>query len=156
MIEERGRVTAVGRGLAEVECERRSACGSCSVNGACGTSLLERFFGRKPRILSVRNPIGAKPGETVVVGISEGALLQAAFMAYLLPLVTMLGAAAGSAWLADELLPAWSEGLSLLGALVGLVVGLCWAGGLGARHSGDTRFEAVILRRGSGTNVELL
>lgn len=155
MIEERGRVIAVSQGLAEVECERRSSCGSCSVNGACGTSLLERFFGRKQRIVTAHNPVGAETGETVVLGIAESTLLQAAFIAYLLPLSTMLAGAAATVWLADRFAPAWSEGLSALGGLTGLAVGLWWLTGYSARRNGDARFQATILRRGSVSSVEV-
>jgi len=156
MIVERGRVIAVSLGLAEVECESRSACGSCSVNGACGTSLLERFFGRKQRIVSVSNPIGAQPGDTVVIGIAEGALLQAAFTAYLLPLLTMLVGAAVTVWLAGRFAPEWSAGSSVLGGLAGLAAGLWWCTGFSARRNGDARFQAVVLRRDATAPMEIL
>ena len=71
MIEQDGTVLAVHGELAEVQCRRQSTCGGCSVNGACGTSLLERFFGRRQLILTVRNPVAARPGETVVVPDDE-------------------------------------------------------------------------------------
>jgi sigma-E factor negative regulatory protein RseC len=147
VIEETGTVTAVSGGMAEVECERRSTCGSCSVHGACGTSLLERFFGRKQHVLAAANPVGAEPGDRVVVGIREGVMLQAAFTAYLVPLLAMMLAALGSEWLAERLMPAWSEGLSALAGLAGLACGLWWLSLYSARRNTDERFQAVVLRR---------
>ena len=71
MIEETGVVVAVHGDLAEIESRRKTACGSCTANGDCGTSLLERYFGRRPLLLTVRNRIGAGPGESVVIGVPE-------------------------------------------------------------------------------------
>ena len=147
MIEEEGSVTSVSGGLAQVACVRRTACGACSAQGACGTSLLERHFGRKPLALTAANAIGARPGDRVILGVPEGALVQAALGAYLVPLLAMILAALGSVWLAGLLAPAWSEGQSFAGGMAGLGLGLWWSARFGARRAGDPRFRAVILRR---------
>jgi sigma-E factor negative regulatory protein RseC len=156
MIEETGTVTAVSGGLAEVECERRSTCGNCAVQGACGTSLLERFFGRKPHILAASNPIAAEPGERVVVGVREGAMLQAAVTAYLTPLLAMMTGATGLEWLAGHLAPAWSDGLAALGGLAGLAAGLWWLSAFSKRRKTDVRFQAVVLRRSLAPSVQVV
>jgi sigma-E factor negative regulatory protein RseC len=147
VIEEQGTVLAVSGDLAEVACERRSACGACSVRNGCGTSLLEQLFGRRSRVLDVRNPIGARPGERVFIGIREDALVKAAVSAYLLPLLGMILGAVGGEWLSSAALPAWEQGLSILGGLAGLGAGLWGVAVLGARREGDARFQATILRR---------
>ena len=147
MIEEQGRVIRVNGALAEVDCVRRSACGGCSVNGACGTSLLERYLGRKPLALQAANAIGARPGDQVVVGIPDETLPQAAFVAYLMPLLVMLLGALGGEWLADLTRVSWSQAPVLLGGIIGLGLGFRWSAGFSARRAADPRFQAVILRR---------
>jgi sigma-E factor negative regulatory protein RseC len=147
MIEETGVVLAVRGPLAEVVSQRRGACGACSVNGACGTSLLERFFGRKQLILTVRNPVEAKPGDPVVVGIPEDALLQASAAAYLVPLLTMLAGGIGGAHVAGLLAPGLIDGLSVLGGGVGMGTGLWWLSRFSRSRGRDDRYQAVILRR---------
>ena len=149
MIEELGVVVAVRGELAEVESQRRSACGACSVNGTCGTSLLDRFFGRKQLILTVRNPIKAEPGDAVVVGVPESALLEASFAAYVVPLLAMIVGGMGGAYLAVLLIPEFQQGLSVLGGGLGIVLGLWWLARFSTRRGLlDERYQPVILRRG--------
>jgi len=147
MIEEEGQVVTVSGVLAEVACERRSACGGCSVSGACGTSLLERYLGRRPLALQAANRIGARPGDRVVVGIPDATLPQAAFVAYLIPLLVMLLGGLGGEWLADLTRVTWSQGLILLGGMLGLGLGFRWSAHYSQRLAQDPRYQAVILRR---------
>lgn len=149
MIEETGTVIAARGDLAEVECQRHSTCGACAANGACGTSLLERHFGRRQILLTVHNPLGARPGDQVVVGVPEGALLSASVAAYLVPLLAMVagalaGAGAGESW------PDSAALIQVLGAAAGLAAGLMWLARFSRARGRDPRYRAVILRRSLG------
>lgn len=151
MIEETGVVVTVAGDLAEVETRRQGACGSCSASGACGTSLLARWLGRKPLLLRAHNPIGAAPGDTVVVGVPEEGLVRASLVAYLIPLIGFMGGAmAGS-----HLFPALGNGAGALGAGAGLALGLSWVARFGRAHSLDPRYRALVLRRLTGPVVTL-
>jgi sigma-E factor negative regulatory protein RseC len=143
MIEETGVVVAVAGDLAEVETRRQGACGSCSANGACGTSLLARWLGRKPLLLRALNRAGAAPGDTVVVGVPEDGLMRASLAAYLVPLLGLMAGAVAS----QGIFPAGGEGASTLGGLGGLALGLAWFRRFGRAHTQDPRYRAVILRR---------
>ena len=147
MIEEAGVVAAVHGELAEVASRRRSVCGNCEVNGACGTSLLERYFGRRQFLLTVYNPIGARPGDSVIVGVPEQALLTASFAAYMVPLMTMIAGGIVGDLAAGLLGPDFARGLSVLGGAAGLVVGFGWLGRFSRAREKDDRYRAVILRR---------
>ncbi len=147
MIEERAVVLAVGPGLAEVQALRRGSCGSCSANGACGTSLLERFFGRRALRLTLVDPIGVRAGDEVVVGVPEEALLRAAFAAYLVPLLSLIGAAIAAREVALWLGVGSVEPWSLLGGVVGFVGALRWVARYSRRLGDDERYRAVLLRR---------
>lgn len=147
MIEEEGQVLALQGGLAEVVCRRRSSCGNCTVNGACGTSLLERWLGRHPLHIQADNAIGARPGEQVVVGVPAASLPLAAAIVYLLPLLTLfLGGLVGSWW--GGLNPTTGmDGPALTGGIGGLGLGIWLSARFNAQHAQDPRFRAIILRR---------
>ena len=68
MIEETAVVVAVHGDLAEVETERRTACGDCEAKTGCGSALFARMFGKRRVRLQVLNRIQAVPGERVVLG----------------------------------------------------------------------------------------
>jgi serine protease Do len=132
MIEQTGVVISVQGEVAEVQAERRGACGGCAADGSCGPSLVARYLGRKPSLLRAHNPIGATSGDRVVVGLPEGTLLRASFLAYLAPLVCMMGAAIAGDQIARLLFPAHVEGLSVLAGVGGLAAALLWLAPLGA------------------------
>lgn len=72
-------------GTALVRCRRISACaGNCDECGGCSEG--------QPRILEVRadNPIGARPGDRVVLRSETGPILGAVAVVYMLPLVLLL------------------------------------------------------------------
>ncbi|TNF54856.1 MAG: Fis family transcriptional regulator [Gammaproteobacteria bacterium] len=146
MIEEVGRVLALRGDLAEIACERRSACGGCAVNGACGTSLLERWLGRRPLHLLAANTIGARPGDRVVVGVPATALPRAAAVAYLLPLLAMFLGALGCIWLLVPHPSSGTDGPALVGGILGLVLGLRLSARFSARSTQDSRFRPQLLR----------
>jgi sigma-E factor negative regulatory protein RseC len=89
MLEETARVVDVKEGLLIAETISRSSCKSCK-SDSCTTSVIAGLFNLKPNRLVMKNSIGAKPGDQVVIGIPNELLARASVMAYLLPLVTML------------------------------------------------------------------
>jgi len=147
VIEETGLVISVQDDLAEVEGQPRSGCGSCAVEGTCGTSLLARYFGSKRLLLRAHNAIGAKPGERVVIGSSEGNLLEASVLAYLVPLLAMIGGAVAGVFVAERLAPVYTQVLSAVTGLSGLAAALAWLVGFIRAKSLDARYRPRILRR---------
>lgn len=113
MTESEAIVTRVEGDVAFVEVNAMaSACGKCGDKGGCGKSHTG------PRHYSLSNSVGARPGDAVIVSVPDGAVLKAAVLSYLMPLLFVLtGGAAGSAW-GGEGLPA------VAGAAIGLLVGL--------------------------------
>jgi len=146
MIEETALVTACHGEFAEVQTQRTSSCGACAAKGACGTSVLSEVLGNKPALFRVRNPLGARPGERVIIGLQESALTRAAVAAYLAPIAGLIGGAAGMQGLAERLALS-PEPFAILGGLLGLGGGLLWVWGFGRRIRDDQRYQAVILRR---------
>lgn len=116
MLEETARVVDVKDGMLLAETESRSGCSHCSANN-CTTSVVAKLFGVKRNRLVVENRLDARPGDRVVIGIPDALLVRASLLAYLLPLLSMLGAAA-----AGEAVGLPANWMSLL-ALCGLAMG---------------------------------
>lgn len=155
MIEEDARVIAIKGEIAEVEAQRRGSCGSCAAKGACGTSLLDRFLGRRPLQLRVQNDLGANLGDLVVIGVPESALLRAAVAAYLVPLLALILGAIGGQALAGYMSFALTELAATLGGLLGFLLSLRWLSAHSRRLAVDDRYRAVMLRRHASAGIEV-
>jgi len=144
MLEEQAVVISSEAGIAEVEILRRSTCSACSARSGCGVSLLDRVLGRRPQRLLLVDKLKLRPGDKVVVGIPEGALLKAAVAAYMVPLLGLLG----GALLGDMMLQegAMDQGLALLAGALGFAAGLLVTGLYSRRLATDPRWRAVLLR----------
>ncbi len=138
MLEEEGVVTAVEGRMARIQVQPRSACGHCSARSGCGTSLLSGFLGRRSGSFWVHDPVGARPGDQVVIGLEEAQLRRASLLLYLLPILALMaGAVAG-----DRLGSAVGEWPAILGGLAGLALALIVV----ARVSKARNHRARILR----------
>ncbi|WPL17224.1 Sigma-E factor regulatory protein RseC [Thiorhodovibrio winogradskyi] len=147
MIEELAVVIAADDGFAEVEPQRRATCDHCGVKGACGTSLIDRFLGRRPVRLRVVNAMGARAGERVTIGVADAVLLRAALVAYLVPLLGLLLGAALALELADWRQWSGAQSWSLGGGVLGFALSLRWVAGYSRRLRTDPRYRAVLLGR---------
>lgn len=112
MTEHEAVVARIVGDFALLEVAAAPGCGSCSGQSGCGTASL------RPRRYTVHNGIGARPGDEVIVSVPDGAVLKAAALSYLMPLLLVIaGAAAGTVW-GGEGLPA------VAGAACGLAAGI--------------------------------
>ncbi|MFN3594524.1 MAG: SoxR reducing system RseC family protein [Thiobacillaceae bacterium] len=135
MIETTARVTRLQGDTAWVKVEAPTSCGACGGKG-CGSALYARLLNPREPEYPVDNPIAAQPGDWVVIGIEDGAILSAAVRGYLLPLALLvIGAVAGSLL---------GEGAAVVGAGIGLA--LAW---MRLRH-GHRAAMPVILRQATG------
>ncbi len=143
MIEEAAVVVEAGVGYAWVETRRRSACGACSASDGCGTAMLAQVWGDRRVRVRALSTLPLQPGDAVIVGLAEGALLRGSLLVYLLPLVLLVaGALLGQAAFAG----AGEEPVILSGA-VGLGLGFLAARVVSRRLRSDTRFQPVVMRR---------
>jgi sigma-E factor negative regulatory protein RseC len=144
MIEERAVILSLdnlsGIPLATLEIERKNACGLCGQTRGCGNSIWGKLFAHHSTAFKAQNHINAKEGQSVIVGINETALLKSALLLYILPLVTLfLGAI-----LATKINP--SDASAMVGAVVGLMMGLLWVKGHTISNSYFSLQQPVILR----------
>jgi len=152
MIEEHAIVVGLERDVAMLEVLRRTPCGLCGQTRGCGVSLWGRLFGHKPNIFKALNQINAGIGDSVVVGIEEQALLVSALVVYGVPLLLMLLGAllAGAMFGVNHV-----DRNTMIGAIVGLVIGLLWVKGHTAGRSLGKGYRPVILRAEDKRMIQL-
>lgn len=146
MITETGRVLEVHEEWALVACRRQVECARCAEGRGCGGGVLGKLLGdRLHKVRAATGAVAVAPGDQVLIGLGEDAVLRAALAVYLVPLLAALAGAvaAGVALGAGEL-------GTILGAVAGFLLGLGWARGYGRRHAADAALQPVILRRTDG------
>lgn len=89
--EEEGVVIALEGKIAKVRASRHSDCESC---GACP--------GDKATVLDVYNQVDAKLGQRVMITIPEANMVKAAFIVYVLPLITTFIGFLIGVWLSQK------------------------------------------------------
>ncbi len=150
-MEESGRVVAVEDEALWVETIRQSTCGTCSAQKGCGQGLMNKMGDGKRNHIRVLLD-GAESsryqiGEQVTFTVHDNALLKAAALVYLLPLISML---AGMA-IAAEL---WgSQGLAAIGALSGLAAGFAIVRLYAAMNASNPRLQPRLVRGAEKTTA---
>ncbi|MFA6178445.1 MAG: SoxR reducing system RseC family protein [Candidatus Methylopumilus sp.] len=153
MIEEHAIVVDVDNDTAMLEIVRKTPCGLCGQTRGCGISLWGRLFGHRSNIFKAANQINAKAGDAVIVGIEEQALLFSSMLVYGIPLAALLLGALLAGVLAPSELHA--DGTAMIGAALGLVLGLLWVKVHSAGRGLDARYRPVILRAGDKSAIIL-
>jgi sigma-E factor negative regulatory protein RseC len=148
MLEENGQVVAEDGDFIWVQTQARSACSHCNVGSSCGTSVLGQWFGQRSNRIRVHNHLGLQIGQGAVVGIDEAALLKASFIAYLLPMLTMVAGAMFATLIGA------GDGEVALWTLLGLGLGLLLLHRLGTGHKRGI-YQAQLLRRVPTANYSL-
>lgn len=153
MIEEHAIVVDVDNDTAMLEIVRKTPCGLCGQTRGCGISLWGRLFGHRSNIFKAVNQINAKAGDAVIVGIEEQALLFSSMLVYGIPLATLLvGALLAGVIVPSEL---HADRNAIIGAALGLVLGLLWVKAHSAGRGLDARYRPVILRAGDRSAIIL-
>lgn len=143
MMEEEALVSAVEGGLVWIEKSRRPVCSGCVQT--CAHSVSAQFFTEKTIRFPVVSVLELEPGDRVVVGLAENALVRGAFGIYLLPLFALLIGALIGKFLVESMGRPDLELASVLGGLSGLAV--CLIGLKVAGLFDRPGFQPVILRK---------
>ena len=153
MIEEVAEVMQTRQGFAEIVPEINGGCSSCASKAGCSASASAfSFFLRKKsgtgisqQTIRVLNPVYAKPGDKVVVGVRANTVLKGSLLAYFVPLLILLiSAVIGRSlfgWLGMN-----AELGSILMGTFGLLAGFKFVTSLLKHSRVANNFEAVILR----------
>ena len=145
MIEEQALVIAIERDQALLEIMRSKPCGLCGQTRGCGISIWGRLLGHRNNVFRVSNQINVQAGDSVIVGVDEKALLLSSLTAYGIPLLLLLV----GALLVGAIAPpsGYADAYALLGAGIGLALGLFLVRGLAGGRGLDALYQPVILRQ---------
>lgn len=105
MMIEQATVVGYQNGIAVVQCQAKSGCGSCVANQTCGTKVLSALSGEKfaPQFeLAVDTPL--QLGDKIEIGLTEQSLLLSVVWLYVIPLVALIASTLLlSQWIQNEL-----------------------------------------------------
>ncbi|WP_020559240.1 SoxR reducing system RseC family protein [Thiofilum flexile] len=147
MIEQNAVIVANESRYAWVMPYERADCQSCaSTKSACSSVSLMDWFRPKQQAVKVMNPVYAKVGEQVVVGLNSEAFLFYSVLAYALPLISLLIAALLGFYIFD-LFNMNSDMGALLAGTLGLGLGLRLAQYFANWSKYLEHFQPVILRK---------
>jgi len=146
MIEEQAQVVEIRGSQLVLQAQTQSACGSCAASKGCGTSVLSKVVGRKFTRFQAENNIDAEVGDTVVVGISEDALLKGSVVMYVIPILGMLVFALAADYFLDVLVEDRDLAIAVSG-IMGLVFGSLMSKWYFQRQACVQRFAPVVLRK---------
>lgn len=120
MIEQQGEVVADDDGQVLVRLGGKLGCPSCDAGRGCGAGIFGRLLRRRSMVLPLRNHLGARKGQAVLVGLPEAWFLTLVVRFYLYPLLAGLVGAACGHYLSTRFQSATavSDLLTLLGALM--------------------------------------
>lgn len=111
-LEQEGIVISVEGDLARVRTSRHNDCENC---GACP--------GNSAMVLDARNPLGAKPGQRVMIEVQAVGMLKSAFVVYILPLLAIVAGAVAGSWVAEKYAsePIWFQAAGAALAFAGSI-----------------------------------
>ena len=142
MIQESAKVVSVsGTGRIIVESSGQKACHRCANSGGCGISVLAKYFGAKRHQFSANSQIEVLAGDRVLLEIEKSALLFAAVLMYVLPLLVMIF----SILFVQYGFGVSSEIIHIVVAFGGLAAGIMASRAISKMKYQAVRFEPVIV-----------
>ncbi len=130
-----------------IESIRKSSCSSCGAGSACGTNVLATLFdqtSQNPQ-LTLKNTIGAKVGDKVIVGIDEKIVIKSSFFVYIVPVLSMIFFAA-IGLVVGEYVGMDKDSASSIFGLVGLFLGFAWLYYFSKKLATEKQYKPVLLR----------
>lgn len=142
MIKEWATVIAWDNGMAQVSCDVKTSCNSCSSRAGCGTRVLNKLGPQTSHTITVPCAEPLVLGQKVELGITESSLLGSAMLVYMSPLLGLFVVAT----LFQVLFG--SDIAALCGAILGGVGGFLIAKGLSPRLAARETWQPIILSVG--------
>lgn len=138
MNETEGIVQEARNNKALVTTDRQAMCGQCTAKSFCGM-----FGGGEEVLTEALNPVDAKAGDTVKIGVPTGTVVKASMVVYAIPTIGIVGGAAlgyyiGKSYGSDVNLS------TLIGSLVGIALSMI-----------SVRFLSNILCKKSSYQLEI-
>jgi sigma-E factor negative regulatory protein RseC len=120
MICQHGFISDINHGQALIRVQPRTACQACSAGKGCGMGLFTGWMSTRGVAIEVASESDWQVGDSVAVQVTSSELTRLASLAYGLPLLAfLLAAAAMAAWLPAGPVADLGAGLAGVAALVG-------------------------------------
>lgn len=140
MIVESGVVTRVCGGHVWVASNSQQDCQRCAQGIGCGGALMSKLLGSRLHEIRAVALGSLAVGQGVDLKLSETALLMAALMTYVIPLMGLMSGALIGFWVSST-----GDGGTLIGACIGFVSSLLLLRGMNGVLSSD--YQPVAARR---------
>jgi len=128
---------------AQVSTARRGVCEGCSDRSSCS---FENALGQdKPEIVTVQNPIAARPGQTVEFDLLGHTELKVSLLVWIVPLIGLMAGAALGASLHNRFLLS-QDPATLLGAAIGFIAAFVPVMLIDRLAAGKTKYVPSILK----------
>jgi sigma-E factor negative regulatory protein RseC len=149
MLEEKAQIVAMDEANAVwVETQRQTACGSCQASKACGTATLSKVLGQKrTRVRALNKLPDLEIGDSVVIGLQEGAFLRGSLALYFVPLLGMFLGAGFGALFHQAFSAEYTEGFRIVFSIGGFLAGMVWVKYYSRRIADNSDYQATVLRR---------
>ena len=147
MITENAIIVSIENNQTWIETQRKSACGQCSANKGCGTSVLSKVIGNKLSKMKAINNINAKVGDEVIVGLNESSLLKGAFVIYMLPLLFLFLFSFLGQFVAQYIGVESNELLVIIFAVMGFLFGMKKVQAFSSSIEKNDNYQPVILKK---------
>ncbi|TQV84990.1 SoxR reducing system RseC family protein [Aliikangiella coralliicola] len=149
MLQETGLVTKIENDIVWVNTQSKLACSSCKVESTCGNAILEKYLSGKVFVSKIKNELGAKVGDEVIIEIPKASVTRASFIAYVIPLFGLImGAVIGEYWLKSEL-------ASIAVSFFGLICGLAYISFYNRKQADNERYTPKMVSKVS-TSIRAL
>lgn len=142
MIKEWATVVSWNNGIAQVSCDVKSSCNSCSSRAGCGSRVLNKLGPQTNHTISVPCHEPLVVGQKVELGITESSLLGSAMLVYMSPLLGLFIVA-----VLFQVLFA-SDIAALCGAVLGGIGGFLLAKGFSPRLAARESWQPSIISVG--------
>ncbi|MDA8494174.1 SoxR-reducing system protein RseC [Kluyvera georgiana] len=142
MIKEWATVIAWDNGMAQVSCDVKASCNSCTSRAGCGSRVLNKLGPQTTHTITVPSAEPLVAGQKVELGITESSLLGSAMLVYMSPLLGLFAVAA----LFQVLFG--TDIAALSGAVLGGVGGFLIAKGFSPRLAARETWQPVIISVG--------
>jgi len=121
-MEELATVVKAENGVISLVSEVKSACSGCQQVDNCGSGQVAKAFPSKQLSLTLKSDLSVHQGDTVVIGIPDGCIVESAWQVYLYPLIGLIACSGlGQYWVNSLVLPheLFAIGLGVVGGYLG-------------------------------------
>jgi len=121
MIKSLAKIEKINQNSLVVSSKQTSSCHACSSKDSCGVGILSKIMPNREHVFYVDKPkdqdIAFHIGDWIEIGLGDESLIKGALLLYIVPLLAMMLCVFLALFLG------FSEGILILTALFGLVIG---------------------------------